>query len=122
MSVKSLAQAPGAPGSPPLELDEGALALQERARRFAENVLLPLEEEAERRDGRLPDEVVAKVKREAIEAGLNGGLHAREHGGQGWTRPEWGLGGGQYGPAPKPPPSPVPDANKHLGHAHPAPN
>src|SRR4051812_26234266 len=97
MEVKSLAQASGAPGSPPLEFDEGALALQARARRFAEDVLMPLEEEAERRGGRLGGEVVAEVKRHAIEAGLNGGLHAREHGGQGWTRLEWALVEEQYG-------------------------
>ncbi len=97
MEVKSLAQAQGAPGSPPLELDEGALALQERARRFAEDVLMPLEEQAERRGGRLGDDVVAEVKRHAIEAGLSGGLHAREHGGQGWTRLEWALVEEQYG-------------------------
>ncbi len=58
---------------------------------------MPLEEEAERRDGRLPDELVARVKREAIEAGLHGGLHAGEHGGQGWTRLEWALVEEQYG-------------------------
>ena len=58
---------------------------------------MPLEEEAERRGGRLPEDVVAEVKREAIEAGLNGGLHAREHGGQGWTRLEWALVEEQYG-------------------------
>ena len=97
MEVKSLAEAPGIPGATPFELDEGALALRDRARRFAEDVLMPLEEEAERRGGRLPDELVAQVKREAIDAGLNGGLHAREHGGQGWTRLEWALVEEQYG-------------------------
>ena len=97
MEVKSLDHAQGPPGAPPLELDAGALALQERARRFAEDVLMPLEEEAERRGGRLPEDVVAEVKRQAIEAGLTGGLHAREHGGQGWTRLEWALVEEQYG-------------------------
>ena len=56
MEVKSLAEAPGIPGATPFEVDDGALALRERARRFAEDVLMPLEEEAERRAGRLPDE------------------------------------------------------------------
>jgi alkylation response protein AidB-like acyl-CoA dehydrogenase len=97
MQVKSPAQASGAPTVPPLELDQGVLAVQERARRFAEQVLMPLEEEAERRAGRLPDDVVAEVKREAIEARLDGGLHAREHGGQGWTRLQWALVEEQYG-------------------------
>jgi alkylation response protein AidB-like acyl-CoA dehydrogenase len=97
MEVKSLDRAPGAPGASTGELGERALALSERARDFAEQVLMPLEEEAERRGGRLPDETVAEVKREAIDAGLNGGLHAREHGGQGWTRLEWTLVEEQYG-------------------------
>jgi alkylation response protein AidB-like acyl-CoA dehydrogenase len=81
----------------PLELDERALAVSQRARRFAEDVLMPLEEEAERRDGRLPEERVADLKREAIEAGLAGGMHAPEHGGQGWTRVQWALVEEQYG-------------------------
>jgi acyl-CoA dehydrogenase len=97
MEVKSLDGAPGGLVESPLELDERALALQERARGFAERVLMPLEEEAERRNGRLPDDVVADVKREAIAAGLQGGLHAPEHGGQGWTRLEWALVEEQYG-------------------------
>jgi len=97
MEVKSLDGAPGGLVESPLELDERALALQERARGFAERVLMPLEEEAERRGGRLPDDVVADVKREAIAAGLQGGLHAPEHGGQGWTRLEWALVEEQYG-------------------------
>jgi acyl-CoA dehydrogenase len=97
MEVKSLDGAPGGLVESPLELDERALALQEKARGFAERVLMPLEEEAERRGGRLPDDVVADVKREAIAAGLQGGLHASEHGGQGWTRLEWALVEEQYG-------------------------
>jgi acyl-CoA dehydrogenase len=97
MEVKSLDGAPGGLVESPLELDERALALQEKARGFAERVLMPLEEEAERRGGRLPDDVVADVKGEAVEAGLQGGLHAPEHGGQGWTRLEWALVEEQYG-------------------------
>src|SRR5690349_17591212 len=58
---------------------------------------MPLEEESERRHGRLPDDVVAEVKREALARGLTGGLHAPEHGGQGWTRTEWALVEEQYG-------------------------
>jgi acyl-CoA dehydrogenase len=97
MEVKSLGHAQGITGGPALELDDTALALQARARRFAEDVLMPLEPEAERLGGRLPADVVAEIKRQAIEAGLNGGLHAREHGGQGWTRLEWALVEEQYG-------------------------
>ena len=81
----------------PPDLDEAALDIAERARRFAENVLMPLEEEAEQRGGRLPDDVVDDIKRQAIDARLNGGMHAPEHGGQGWTRLEWALVEEQYG-------------------------
>jgi alkylation response protein AidB-like acyl-CoA dehydrogenase len=97
MEVKSLDGPPEGTAESPLELDERARALQERARTFAERVLMPLEEEAERRGGRLPDDVVADVKREAVDAGLAGGLHRPEHGGQGWTRLEWALVEEQYG-------------------------
>jgi acyl-CoA dehydrogenase len=79
------------------EFDERALALQARARAFVDDVLIPLEEEAERRGGVLPDATIAEVKREAIAAGLNGGLHRPEHGGQGWTRTEWVLVEEQWG-------------------------
>ena len=63
----------------------------ERARRFVDEVLIPNEELAERSGGKIPDELTQRIKREAIEAGLSGGLHAREHGGQGWTKTEWFL-------------------------------
>src|SRR5215207_5426995 len=79
------------------EVDEGALDVAERARRFAEEVLMPLEEEAEQRGGRLPDDVVADLKHRAIEARLAGGMHATGHGGQGWSRLEWALVEEQYG-------------------------
>jgi acyl-CoA dehydrogenase len=97
MEVKSTPPPPGVAGLAPLDLGEGALETAERARRFAEDVLMPLEEEAERRGGRLPDDVVAELKREAVDAGLAGGMHAAEHGGRGWTRLEWALVEEQYG-------------------------
>jgi acyl-CoA dehydrogenase len=65
--------------------------LRERARRFVDEVLIPNEELAERSGGRIPDEFKQRIKRESIDAGLSGGLHAREHGGQGWSRLEWFL-------------------------------
>src|SRR5215216_1142840 len=95
MEVKSsppAASASLAPGP-----GEEALDVAERARRFAEDVLMPLEEEAEQRGGRLPDDVVADIKRRAIDARLAGGMHAVEHGGQGWTRLQWVLVEEQYG-------------------------
>ena len=74
-----------------------ALEIQGRARQFAERVLIPLEQEAEGRNGRLDAETIATVKREATAAGLAGGLHAVEHGGQGWSKVEWALVEEQYG-------------------------
>ena len=97
MEVKSTAPPPLAAGATPLDLDEEALEVSERARRFAEEVLMPLEEEAERSGGRLPEDVVADLKRRAIDARLQGGMHAVEHGGQGWTRLQWALVEEQYG-------------------------
>jgi acyl-CoA dehydrogenase len=68
-----------------------------RARAFVENVLFPLEEKAERAGGRLPESDVAHIRAAALDAGLAGGLHAREHGGQGWTKREWVLVEEQFG-------------------------
>ncbi|HEX5781641.1 MAG TPA: acyl-CoA dehydrogenase family protein, partial [Solirubrobacteraceae bacterium] len=68
-----------------------------RARGFVEAVLIPLEEKAERAGGKLPAEDVERIKAAAIEAGLNGGLHKVEHGGQGWTKTEWALVEEQFG-------------------------
>ena len=68
-----------------------APGLVARARAFVEDVLFPLEERAERAGGKLPAEDVARIRSAAIEAGLNGGLHRREHGGQGWSTLEWVL-------------------------------
>ena len=97
MEVKSTPPPPTAAGAPPLDLDEEALEVSGRARRFAEEVLMPLEEEAERRVGRLPEDVVADLRRRAMDARLQGGMHAVEHGGQGWTRLQWALVEEQYG-------------------------
>ena len=68
-----------------------ATDLIERARRFVDELLIPNEELAELGGGRIPEELRERIKRESIEAGLSGGLHAREHGGQGWTKTEWCL-------------------------------
>ena len=69
----------------------------QRARDFVETELIPLEEEAERLHGRLPQETIDRIKAAAIEARLNGGLHSPEYGGQGWTRIEWALVEEQFG-------------------------
>jgi acyl-CoA dehydrogenase len=81
----------------PERLDDATLDLQRRARRFTEEVLIPLEVEAEMADGKLPEAAVERVKSEALAAGLTGGLHAKEHGGQGWTRLQWALVAEQFG-------------------------
>ncbi len=85
------------PSDIPFDLDDETRDVQARARAFTEEILFPLEDEAERRHGRLPDDVVADVKREALARGLTGGLHDPAHGGQGWTRLQWALVEEQYG-------------------------
>jgi acyl-CoA dehydrogenase len=83
------------PAAPPSTSSAGLtpeqLDLQNRARRFVDELLIPNEELAERSGGRIPVELEQRIKREAIEARLSGGLHAPEHGGQGWTKLEWFL-------------------------------
>jgi acyl-CoA dehydrogenase len=85
MTVTPAAPA-SADGLTPEQLD-----LQQRARRFIDEVCIPNEELAERSGGRLPQELIERIRREAIAAGLSGGLHAPEHGGQGWSMTEWFL-------------------------------
>ena len=74
---------------PGANLTPEQLELQQRAQTFVENVLMPLEVEAEEGGGRLPEDTVEAIKREAIAARLNAGRFAPEHGGQGWTMLEW---------------------------------
>jgi alkylation response protein AidB-like acyl-CoA dehydrogenase len=69
----------------------------ERARRFVEQELIPRERSAELAGGRLPAEEVEAVRAAALAAGLNGGLHATEHGGQGWSHMTWALVEEQFG-------------------------
>jgi acyl-CoA dehydrogenase len=67
------------------------LDLQKRARHLVDEHLIPNEELAELGGGKIPEELKQRIKREAIDARLSGGLHAPEHGGQGWTKLEWFL-------------------------------
>jgi acyl-CoA dehydrogenase len=85
MTVTPAAPA-SADGLTPEQLD-----LQQRARRFIDEVCIPNEELAELGGGRLPEELIERIRREAIAAGLSGGLHAPEHGGQGWSMTDWFL-------------------------------
>jgi acyl-CoA dehydrogenase len=71
--------------------------LRERARRFVDELLIPNEELAELSRGDIPEELERRIKRESIEAGLSGGLHAPENGGQGWSKLEWFLVEEQFG-------------------------
>jgi len=82
---------------PTAELSPELTELQARARSFVERILIPLEQEAEASHGRLPQETIETIKREAIAANLNGGLHPVEHGGQGWSRLGWALVEEQFG-------------------------
>ena len=66
-------------------------AVAERARRFVDEELIPREVPAELAGGRLPPEEIAAVRAATLTAGLNGGLHAVEHGGQGWSHTTWAL-------------------------------
>ena len=93
--------------------------LQQRARAFVDDVLIPLEERAERAHGRLPARDVERVKRESIERGLSGGLHAVEHGGQGWTHEQWFLVEEQFGRSTNAIAWHVPTAYNVLAHGSP---
>jgi acyl-CoA dehydrogenase len=85
------------PAANPIALSAELLELQARARGFVDGILIPLEQEAEANHGRLPQETIEMIKREAIAANLNGGLHPVEHGGQGWSRLGWALVEEQFG-------------------------
>src|SRR4051794_22180586 len=63
----------------------------DRARAFVDEILIPLEVKAERAGGKLPAEDVSRIREEAIERKLSGGMHAVEYGGQGWSTEEWFL-------------------------------
>ncbi len=69
----------------------------ERARAFVQDVLIPLEQDAERLGGRLPAETVAEIKRAAIAAQLHGGRVPKSLGGQGWSMGEWFAVNEQFG-------------------------
>lgn len=71
--------------------------LQERARTYVDDVLIPLEEKAERAGGPLPDSDVQHIRQTALDARLAGGLHSPTHGGQGWSTTEWLLVEEQFG-------------------------
>ena len=59
------------------------LELRARVRGFVDDVLIPLEDEAERNHGRLPAEVHERVRKEILAAQLNAANIPPEFGGQG---------------------------------------
>jgi alkylation response protein AidB-like acyl-CoA dehydrogenase len=65
-----------------IRLQRGDRTLQERAREFTDQVLIPLEDECESNDG-LTTESAARAKRAVLDAGFNAINHATEDGGQG---------------------------------------
>jgi alkylation response protein AidB-like acyl-CoA dehydrogenase len=67
------------------ELTEGQRELRERAATFVDEVLIPLEVDAELAGGRIEPAVVQRVRARASELRLDAGNHATEHGGQGWS-------------------------------------
>jgi acyl-CoA dehydrogenase len=81
----------------PNELTTEQQDLRDRARTFVEDVLMPLENEAEERAGALPEHTIDEIKRAAIAARLHGGRVPLEHGGQGWSMFEWFLVNEQFG-------------------------
>jgi hypothetical protein len=101
-------------------LTPGQAELQARARAFVEEVLMPLEVEAERARGRLPAERIAEIRHAAIDRRLSGGLHAVEHGGQGWSHTEWFLVEEQLGRATNALSWHMPGAYNVLAHGTPA--
>jgi alkylation response protein AidB-like acyl-CoA dehydrogenase len=78
-------------------LSDAERDVQQRARTFVDEVLIPLEVTAELAGGPLPDADVARVRARARELDLVGGMYPRELGGQGWTTAQWYLAEEQYG-------------------------
>jgi acyl-CoA dehydrogenase len=66
-------------------LTPAQLELQERARRFVEDVLQPREVDFERANGHVARDWGRLIRNAAIEANLQGGSFPRELGGQGWS-------------------------------------
>jgi acyl-CoA dehydrogenase len=65
--------------------------LRERAARFVDDVLIPLEVTAELAGGPLSAAHQRRIRQAAMRAGLQGGRHSAEHGGNGWTTRQWFL-------------------------------
>jgi acyl-CoA dehydrogenase len=100
-------------------LTPAQLELQERARRFVEDVLQPREVEFERANGRVSDDWGTPIRAAAIEARLHGGSFPPELGGQGWSALELVLVHEQLGQSTGGLWSYIPGAYNALIHATP---
>jgi alkylation response protein AidB-like acyl-CoA dehydrogenase len=67
------------------ELTDAQRELRGRAASFVDEVLIPLEVDAELAGGRIEAAVVQRVRARASELRLDAGNHTTEHGGQGWS-------------------------------------
>ena len=90
----------------------------ERAKAFVDEILIPREVDAEL--GRLTADDEALIRREALARGISGGLHSREHGGQGWTHVEWFEVEEQFGRSTNALSWLIPTAYNVLAHGSPA--
>ncbi|MFM8896722.1 MAG: acyl-CoA dehydrogenase family protein, partial [Actinomycetales bacterium] len=101
-------------------IGSGPSELQARAAAFVDEVLIPLEVSAELNGGPLPPSEQERIRRAAMDAGISGGSHAREHGGQGWSVTEWFLVEEQLGRSTNGISWYIPNAYNVWKHASPA--
>ncbi len=73
------------------QLTSAQEALAQRATEFAEQVVQPIELESELAGGPISAASQQRIRSAALEAGLQGGLHRMEDGGNSWTHLEWFL-------------------------------
>ncbi len=79
------------------ELGPADAELAERAAAFVDDVLIPLEVQAELAGGGLPEADQRRIRAAALAAGLQGGRHGVADGGNGWTTAAWFLVEEQFG-------------------------
>jgi alkylation response protein AidB-like acyl-CoA dehydrogenase len=103
-----------------LSLSPAELELQERAKRYVQDVLQPLEVDFERAGGRLSAAQGRELRTAAIEAGLHGGSLPQAVGGQGWSVLEQVVVHEQLGQVTGGLWSYIPGAYNALVHASPA--
>ncbi len=72
-----------------LSADQAALA--QRAAEFCRDVVMPVELESELAGGPISADSQQRIRAAALDAGLQGGLHRTEDGGNSWSTLEWFL-------------------------------